>query len=71
MSRIFKGGDMKDAMMKLKEHAGKPASKAHKGLKSGGSVKAGIDGIAKKGKTKGTDVKMASGGMYKKGGMCK
>ena len=62
---------MKDAMMKLKEHAGKPASKAHKGLKSGGSVKAGIDGIAKKGKTKGTDVKMASGGMYKKGGMCK
>lgn len=55
----------------LAKHAAKPASKAHAGLKSGGSVKAGIDGIAKKGKTKGTDVKMASGGMYKKGGMCK
>jgi hypothetical protein len=70
MSRIFKGGDMKDAMMKLKEHAGKPASKAHKGLKSGGmatkmgSVKTGSkpDGVAMKGKTKGTMVKMARGG---------
>jgi hypothetical protein len=70
MSRIFKGGNMKDAMMKLKEHASKPASKAHKGLKSGGmatkmgAVKTGSkpDGIAMKGKTKGTMVKMARGG---------
>ena len=60
-----------EMMMKLKEHAGKPASKAHKGLKSGGmatkmgSVKTAApskDGIASKGKTKGTMVKMARGG---------
>jgi hypothetical protein len=68
--KFSKGGDMKDAMMKLKEHASKPASKAHKGLKSGGmatkmgAVKTGSkpDGIAMKGKTKGTMVKMARGG---------
>ena len=42
----------------LAKHAGKPASKAHKGLKSGGAV----DGIAQRGKTKGTMVKMAGGG---------
>jgi hypothetical protein len=66
-----KGDDMKDAMMKLKEHASKPASKAHKGLKSGGmATKMGAvktaspsrDGIASKGKTKGTMIKMARGG---------
>jgi hypothetical protein len=59
-----------EMMMKLKEHASKPASKAHKGLKSGGmatkmgAVKTGSkpDGIAVKGKTKGTMVKMARGG---------
>jgi len=54
------------------KHAAMPASKAHAGLKSGGKVKyasgglaAGhkaADGIAKKGKTKGTMVKMAMGG---------
>jgi hypothetical protein len=68
--KFSKGGDMKDAMMKLKEHASKPASKAHKGLKSGGmatkmgAVKTGSkpDGVAMKGKTKGTMVKMARGG---------
>jgi hypothetical protein len=48
-------GDMPAALAK---HAGKPASKAHKGLKSGGAV----DGVASKGKTKGTMVKMARGG---------
>ena len=42
----------------LAKHAGKPASKAHAGLKSGGAV----DGIAQRGKTKGTMVKMKSGG---------
>ena len=57
----------------LAKHAGMPASKAHKGLKAGGSVgttKMGAvrtaapskDGIASKGKTKGAMVKMARGG---------
>ena len=50
-----KKGGGKDALAK---HAAKPASKAHKGLKSGGAV----DGVASKGKTKGTMVKMAGGG---------
>jgi hypothetical protein len=62
-----KGMDMaKDGMKKmasggitsLAKHAAKPASKAHAGLKSGGAV----DGIASKGKTKGTMIKMKSGG---------
>jgi hypothetical protein len=55
------------------KHAAMPASKAHAGLKAGGSVgttKMGAvrtaapskDGIASKGKTKGTMVKMARGG---------
>ena len=67
------GGEMKDMKKALAAHAAKPASKAHKGLKAGG-LAAGhkaADGIAKKGKTKGKEVKMAGGGMYKKGGMCK
>jgi len=42
----------------LAKHASKPASKAHAGLKSGGAV----DGIASKGKTKGTMIKMKNGG---------
>ena len=54
----------------LAKHAAKPASKAHKGLKSGGMTSMGSvktaapsrDGIASKGKTKGTMVKMARGG---------
>jgi len=71
--KFAKGGDMKaDMIKKLKEHAGKPASKAHAGLKAGGSVgttKMGAvktgktpDGIATKGKTKGKMVKMNMGG---------
>ena len=81
--RTFKeGGDMKHADVKMDKsmikkavgkHAAMPASKAHKGLKAGGSVgttKMGAvrtaapsrDGIAAKGKTKGTMVKMARGG---------
>ena len=44
----------------LKAHAAAPASKAH-GMKAGGYTKA-ADGIASKGKTKGTMVKMAYGG---------
>ena len=63
--KFSKGGDMASkmnpgfmAMMAKKKgaapdalakHAAKPASKAHKGLKSGGAV----DGIAQRGKTKG------------------
>ena len=72
---------MKGMPAALAKHAAKPASKAHAGLKSGGKVKmasgglaAGhksADGIASKGKTKGKEIKMAAGGMYKKGGMCK
>ena len=60
------GGEMKDMKQALAAHAAKPASKAHKGLKSGGAVKSGIDGVAKKGKTKGKDIVMKA-----KGGMCK
>lgn len=64
--KFAKGGDMKD--MKgmppaLAKHAAKPASKAHAGLKAGGSVfRKAADGVAKKGKTKAKQVKMASGG---------
>jgi len=54
MKKMASGG-MTGALAK---HAAKPASKAHAGLKSGGAV----DGIASKGKTKGTMVKMKSGG---------
>ena len=53
-----KGGAKSDMPAALAKHAGKPASKAHKGLKSGGAV----DGCAQRGKTKGTMVKMAGGG---------
>lgn len=49
----------------LKAHAAAPASKAHAGMKSGGFVRS-ADGIASKGKTKGTMVKMCGGGMAKK-----
>jgi hypothetical protein len=47
-----------EAKAMLQKHAAMPASKAHKGLKKGGS----IDGCATKGKTKGTMVKMTKGG---------
>ena len=53
MKKMAGGG-----MTSLAKHAAKPASKAHAGLKSGGAV----DGIASKGKTKGTMIKMKSGG---------
>ena len=80
--KFSKGGDMKHSDVKMDKaminkavgkHAAMPASKAHKGLKAGGSVgttKMGAvktaapsrDGVASKGKTKGTMVKMARGG---------
>jgi len=63
---------MKDMNKALAAHAAKPASKAHMGLKKGGAVGAskmgkvktgsGMDGVAVKGKTRGTMVKMAKGG---------
>ena len=56
-----KGGGISTS---LKAHAAAPASKAHAGMKSGGYVRA-ADGIAKKGKTKGSMVKMAYGGKCK------
>jgi hypothetical protein len=69
-------GDGKGKMAKggmpaaLAKHAGKPASKAHAGLKAGGMTKMAnggsaskrADGVASKGKTKGTMVGMKSGG---------
>ena len=62
-----------DIATSLKAHAAAPASKAHAGMKAGGSVGASKmgavrtaapsrDGIAAKGKTKGTMVKMSYGG---------
>jgi hypothetical protein len=65
-----KGGGISSS---LKAHASAPASKAHAGMKAGGSVgttKMGsvktnprnINGVATKGKTKGTMIKMARGG---------
>ena len=67
MKGMKKGGYAKGGMPKaLAEHAAKPASKAHAGLKAGGSVfRKAADGIAKKGKTKGTQIKMQKGGMCK------
>ena len=64
MGAMKKGGYAKGGMTgMLAKHAAKPASKAHAGLKSGGSVfRHSADGIASKGKTKGSQVKMARGG---------
>jgi hypothetical protein len=55
---MAKGG-MPEALAK---HAAKPASKAHAGLKAGGMAYAKGGGIESKGKTKGTMIKMKSGG---------
>ena len=62
-------GDGKGKMAKggmpaaLAKHAGKPASKAHAGLKAGGMTKmARGGGIETKGKTKGKMIAMKSGG---------
>jgi hypothetical protein len=70
--KMAKGGMAKGKMpAALAKHAGMPASKAHKGLKAGGmaaskmgSVKTSSsrDGIATKGKTKGTMITMKNGG---------
>jgi len=72
--KMAKGGMAKGKMpAALAKHAGMPASKAHKGLKAGGSVgttKMGAvrtaapsrDGVATQGKTRGMPIKMARGG---------
>ena len=65
-AKMAKGG----IATSLKAHASAPASKAHAGMKAGGMTKMGSvrtaapskDGVASKGKTKGTMVKMAYGG---------
>lgn len=67
-AKMAKGG----IATSLKAHAAAPASKAHSGMRAGGSVgttkmgavKTGSkpDGVVSKGKTKGTMVKMAYGG---------
>jgi len=61
-----KGGAKGDMPAALAKHAGKPASKAHAGLKAGGMTKmakgGSIDGCAVKGKTKGKMIVMKSGG---------
>jgi hypothetical protein len=72
MGFMKEGGMAKSKMpAALAKHAGMPASKAHKGLKAGGmapskmgSVKSSSsrDGVASKGKTKGTMIKMNKGG---------
>jgi hypothetical protein len=72
--KMAKGGMAKGKMpAALAKHADMPASKAHKGLKAGGSVgttKMGAvrtaapsrDGVAIQGKTRGMPIKMARGG---------
>jgi len=68
-----KGKPFAKGGMSLAKHASMPASKAHKGLKAGGSVgttKMGAvktaapsrDGVAIKGKTQGAKIAMARGG---------
>jgi len=59
--------EMKEAGMKYGGMAKKkPVAKMAAGGLSAGHKQA--DGVAKKGKTKGKEVKMMGGGMYKKGG---
>ena len=73
--KMAKGGMAKANMKKggitssLKAHASAPASKAHAGMKSGGMTKMSAggftksaNGIAKRGLTKATQIKMKSGG---------
>jgi len=71
--KFFKGGDMKHSDVKMdkkmmQKAVNKHEGRLHKGasmtkLASGGYTKA-ADGIASKGKTKATQIKMAKGGKY-------
>jgi hypothetical protein len=63
VGKMAKGGMAKGKMpAALAKHAGMPASKAHKGLKAGGSVTR-ADGCVTKGHTKGKQITMQKGGM--------
>jgi hypothetical protein len=73
--KFAKGGDMKHADVKMdksmmQKAVNKHESRLHKGepmtkLAKGGTFRASANGIAQRGKTKATQVKMCGGGMMK------
>ena len=73
--KFAKGGDMKHEDVKMdkammQKAVNKHESRLHKGqpmtkLAKGGTFRASANGIAQKGKTKGTQIKMCGGGMMK------
>ena len=75
MALFSKGGDMKHEDVKMdkammQKAVNKHESRLHKGqpmtkLAKGGTFRASANGIATKGKTKGTQIKMCGGGMTK------
>ena len=74
--KFSKGGDMKHEDVKMdkammQKAVNKHESRLHKGepmtkLAKGGTFRASANGIAQRGKTKGTQIKMCGGGMMKK-----
>jgi hypothetical protein len=74
--KFSKGGDMKHEDVKMdkammQKAVNKHEARLHKGepmtkLAKGGTFRASANGIAQRGKTKGTQVKMCGGGMTKK-----
>jgi hypothetical protein len=74
--KFSKGGDMKHEDVKMdkammQKAVNKHEARLHKGeqmtkLAKGGTFRASANGIAQRGKTKGTQVKMCGGGMAKK-----
>jgi len=73
MPPMKKGGNAEMSKMKglekeLKSHESKPASKGHKGLKTGGVALGNAGGFKKGGMATG-GVKLGNGGGYKEGGM--
>ncbi len=74
--KFSQGGDMKHEDVKMdkammQKAVNKHESRLHKGepmtkLAKGGTFRASANGIAQRGKTKGTMVKMCGGGMMKK-----
>ena len=73
--KFAKGGDMKHEDVKMdkkmmQKAVNKHESRLHKGepmtkLAKGGTFRASANGIAQRGKTKGTMIAMCGGGMYK------
>ena len=73
--KFAKGGDMKHEDVKMdkammQKAVNKHESRLHKGqpmtkLAKGGTFRASANGIAQRGKTKGTQIKMCGGGMMK------